>query len=326
MNKQNICKIVLERLQQAYSEQEIIKLLEKPEQFSHTINEILINMEVETKIKKYKKRFPKSSKWEKNKKILEFLINANEKRVLIYEGSGPHYSTGINFLADIMGQIRGKLVDGYKKLTTDYSQRRSYKIHILNGIVNMFATEFINSGELQKIPNADLFFNRVKKLEDKNSNFSSAEGKEIKTGKENKKEMVLKIDKQSKEDTEKLRFIIDGEDLTGANAAYDVFRQIKKQILDKYNLLGNQQDKQDFYKYLIANVEAELNYAEEELRADLPEEKVKQIYKNMPDNAKEQQKEPEQNQGMESQGEELEGMDVAEEEGVGNTEQDLPQI
>jgi hypothetical protein len=66
-------------------------------------------------------------------------------RQLISEASvqdseeGPHKSTGINILEDLLKKIIPIIEIDFKKLTTSEEQRGSYRAHMLTGIKNLLA-------------------------------------------------------------------------------------------------------------------------------------------------------------------------------------------
>jgi hypothetical protein len=74
-----------------------------------------------------------------------------------------------------------------------------------------------------------------------------------------------------KEREEMASFAIAGQDPTGRNMAFDTFKNIKNQILKKYSLLGNDEDRELFKTYLIANVKLYFDRYENELSNTLPE-------------------------------------------------------
>ena len=83
--------------------------------------------------------------------------------------------------------------------------------------------------------------------------------------------------KPSKEDAEKEKFSIEGEDETGRNDAYTSFKKIRNQIIDAYSGLSNEKDKNIFYDYLIANLKLYFDRFEEELQTTV-EEPSSEIY------------------------------------------------
>lgn len=61
------------------------------------------------------------------------------------------------------------------------------------------------------------------------------------------------------------------QDLTGRNIAYNTFQKIENSIIDSYDLLSNDTDRQAFYTYLLVNLMLYFRRFEEELQSTLPE-------------------------------------------------------
>jgi len=61
------------------------------------------------------------------------------------------------------------------------------------------------------------------------------------------------------------------QDLTGRNIAYGTFQKIENSVIDSYDLLSNDDDRQAFYVYLLVNLMLYFRRFEEELQATLPE-------------------------------------------------------
>ena len=72
---------------------------------------------------------------------------------------------------------------------------------------------------------------------------------------------------EEEEDT----FGLEGEDETGRNFAQRAFEKIEKQIVEAYQLLGDEADKEAFYDYLITNLKLYFDKFEDELKPSLPE-------------------------------------------------------
>ena len=65
-------------------------------------------------------------------------------RKLITEASDvsketPHENTGINVLEDLLNKILTNMETDYKALTTKPEQKKSYRVHIVKGIMNILA-------------------------------------------------------------------------------------------------------------------------------------------------------------------------------------------
>jgi len=183
-------------------------------------------------------------------------------RSLIPEGnavatSAKHANTGINVLEDLLknSNILSVLQTGYKSLTTDKTQRDSYRNHIEVFIQKALAPEEErkNAGRMEEDLTID-----IDRPED-DPDFIDVDPAE-------KSEEEIELDDVS----------IPGSDLTGRNKAYRDFKNIEKVILQAFDDLDNTIDSTLFEEYLIKNValyfdkfEAELSSTVEEPEAAL---------------------------------------------------------
>ena len=179
------------------------------------------------------------------RKVIRRLIEADTEKT-------QHRSTGINVLEDLLKKIIPVLEADYKMLTTDAKQRKSFSAHIVAAIENTISpVQAMSLAEMKMI-------------------------EEI--------EVELGDSKEDSEDLDQDAFIdIDGggeeggledlgdEDKTGLNFASSTFDKIEKQIVDAYSLLGNEEDKELFYKYLLTNVKLYFDKFEEELKTTVEE-------------------------------------------------------
>lgn len=275
---------IIKKLKKHYSEDDILSLLNNKKDFNAVLNEILFEIQTKEELKEKIKEKKFNSYVQKTKFLFEtkFHVNKNRKYFL-KENIGLHYKTGLNVLEELMRNIRGVVVDNYKMLTTSKKQRYSYKIHLLNGIVNIFQGFFISPDEREKIKTININIRPVKNLKDEKPNFDSEEGHLVKTGEDKDKKLHPN---RSPQEVDKMRFMIAGQDRTGANFAFDVFNKIKKRIIDAFLKLDLKEDRIIFYKYLLANLVLEMRSAEEELHADLPSESVDNIKQELPNNYK----------------------------------------
>ena len=58
---------------------------------------------------------------------------------------------------------------------------------------------------------------------------------------------------------------------TGRNFAAVTFKAVEKQIVDAYDMLADEEDKDVFYDYLLTNMMLYFDKFEDELQADLPD-------------------------------------------------------
>ena len=82
---------------------------------------------------------------EKEQLLEEKRLRGVIKRLILQEASvpdpedGPHSSTGINILEDLLKKIIPIIEIDFKKLTTDQQQRTSYRAHMIQGVKNLLA-------------------------------------------------------------------------------------------------------------------------------------------------------------------------------------------
>jgi hypothetical protein len=179
--------------------------------------------------------------------------------------TAPHESTGINLLAKLLDNIIPVIETGYKNLTTDLSQRKSFRAHVMKATQNLLST-------------ASVYFND----DDKNTKEPAQTGAPQEELEEQdtdpKKQMFIDIKRDEKvaaaeaeKDPENAFQPIEGEDTTGRAFALETFKKIQKQTLESYSLLSNPNDRKTFYKYLITNLALYFDQFEDELKTIVPE-------------------------------------------------------
>lgn len=182
----------------------------------------------------------------------------------------PHRSTGINVLEDLLKKIIPTIEQDYKKLTTSAEQRDAFKSHIVNAIQNSLAP--LRAAEEAGEPVMDID-------EDINVDLAAADDLGM--------EMPSELDVDNIEADEEKFIDIDSDgvpdevdsdidapqtgDMTGRNFAENTFNKIEKQIGEAYALLGDLEDKDVFYDYLITNIKLYFDKFEDELSRVLPE-------------------------------------------------------
>lgn len=167
----------------------------------------------------------------------------------------PHRSTGINMLEELLKKIIPILEDAYKALTTNERQRKSFRAHILNAVQHtLIQADIVNQAV-------------VKSLEEEinNEDLTVDIGNEELEG---SNEKFIDIDSDEAEAPEEDTFGIPGEDETGRNLAEITYDKIEKNVLDSYNVLGDNEDKVLFYDYLLTNLKLYFDKFEDELSVD----------------------------------------------------------
>jgi len=95
---------------------------------------------------------------------------------------------------------------------------------------------------------------------------------EMAVGDEEEKFVDIDGEQQSDEKDEKEEdFRIDGKDETGRNIAFRAFERVEQAIVDSYNLLSNDEDRDLFYDYLITNMKLYFDKFEDEILTMIPE-------------------------------------------------------
>jgi len=183
----------------------------------------------------------------------------------------PHRSTGINVLEDLLKKIIPVLEDDFKILTSNPDQRKSFRAHIINAAKNTIAPikAAAHAGRHagEGVPDESL---QEQDVEVKIGGASGPEDDEafidIRTDKEKSDEEEVEIS-----DEEEFGKGVTGADLTGRNMAYSSYKKIEKNILDAYELLSDDEDKELFYDYLVTNLKLYFDKFEDELAGKLEE-------------------------------------------------------
>ena len=203
---------------------------------------------------------------------------------LISEAAGdpeetPHKSTGINVLEGLLKKIVPVIEIDFKKLTTAQDQRDSYKAHILTAIENALAPARVNDVAPLDLSEQDIDVNITDADDEK---FIDVRG-------EKKPE---EEEEENKSDAEKEGFALDDEDETGRDMAYSTFKSIETQIVEAFELLSNNEDKELFYDYLITNVKLYFDKFEQEMAVNREEPTTPEYEKAKKGNAEDTIEDP----------------------------------
>jgi len=170
--------------------------------------------------------------------IREFL---NEAQTAV-ASVAKHDSTGINALEDLLknSNVLSVIETGYKSLTTDESQRLSYRNHILSAVEKALAPE-----EMRKDAGED---------EELGAPINEEVDIDIGDRPEDDPDFISVEDEEEVEVDPKDTFGLAGEDKTGRNRAYTDFQNIEKVILSTFDDLDNPEDIALFKEYLLKNL------------------------------------------------------------------------
>ena len=207
-------------------------------------------------------------------------------RSLLKEGDlsdiHPHRSTAINTLEDVLKKAIPTLRTDYKRLTTDKSQRDSFRAHILKAMKDAVAPAMNNA----KYGEGGTLLSEPSNLETEPEETGDDDMEELDSELAALEEADIDIDLTDKEDEEKKLNVepdeepdemdgfgggLEGMDETGRNMAYTSFRKISQYILDAFDMLANTKDKEVFIDYLLTNTKLYFDKFESELQKTVDE-------------------------------------------------------
>ena len=207
----------------------------------------------------------------------------------------PHRSTAINTLEDVLKKAIPTLRTDYKRLTTDKSQRDSFRAHILKAMQDAVAPSMNNAkygagGTLLSEP-SNLEDEETETLEepeepedtegdegdegdgavdDLAGDLKALEEAEIDIVDDEEKKLNVEPDEEPDEKSD-FGAGLEGMDETGRNMAYTTFRKISQYILDAFDMLANTKDKEVFIDYLLTNTKLYFDKFESELQKTVDE-------------------------------------------------------
>jgi hypothetical protein len=201
----------------------------------------------------------------KKQRILEEVQQERQLRTLIREliteatattdnDPAPHKATGINVLEDLLKKIIPVIEADFKKLTSELEQRQSYRAHMVKAVEKTLAPAKVLDQAGEKDP-MDL-----QEQEDIDVDVDAPENDEA----------FIDIEPEKNEEPEEPadprdEFGIEGSEETGRNVAFDTFKKIGTNIVDAYDVLGSDEDKDLFYDYLITNLKLYFDKFESDL-------------------------------------------------------------
>jgi|TARA_R110002110_G_scaffold317471_1_gene530257 hypothetical protein len=179
----------------------------------------------------------------------------------------PHQSTGINVLEDLLKKIIPVLEDDFKILTTSKDQRKSFRAHVVNAAKNTLAPvkAAMHAGDdtkAEEIQEQDVEV----KIGDSGGPEDDDAFIDIRSDKEKSGEAEPELSPE-----EEFGQGVNDQDLTGRNMAYSSYKKIETNILDAYELLSDDEDRELFYDYLVTNLKLYFDKFEDELAGKLEE-------------------------------------------------------
>jgi hypothetical protein len=213
--------------------------------------------------------------------IIQKLIEIEElKEALPDDKPTPNKSTGINVLEDLLKKIIPQLEIDFRQLTTSDEQRKSFRAHVINAVINTLTPTAVNTKAGTEEAGADALEEEV----------------DIDIGAEDDEKFIdIRTDAEKAEEEEdeevdpKEEFGagVEGADETGRNVAFQSFNKVEGPIIDAYELLSNAEDQELFYDYLIANLKLYFDKFESELATSV-EEPTNQAYETAKEEAPEE--------------------------------------
>ena len=226
------------------------------------------------KIMEFRQNISKIIKIERKKALQENfnkILQVNQLREVIQdiileaaEEKQVHNSTAINYLEELLDNIIPTIKADYEKLTTDKSQRDSFRAHLVNGVRNLM--ELASSGR-EDIDEQEEVSEPFQKIMEKDVDINLDDEDKFIDVLGSKKEEEPEQDEP--EDPEFDKFSIQGQDQAGALAAYETMNKVDTQIQKAYKLASgnftNDQDAAIFYDYLLTNLKLHFDVFEDEL-------------------------------------------------------------
>ena len=221
-------------------------------------DEFLNEIKEEQRLRKVLRGLLKEFFKEKNtKKLIEENRFRKIVRSLIKEAMSadvadeqPQRSTGINVLEGVLKNIIAIVEDDYKSLTTSEKQRKSFRAHILNAVDNSLkpTDAIMNAAEASD-----------EELEEEVSvDIDVEEDKFIPVRDQDIEPETEEVEEETFQD-------IEGMDETGRNFASITFNKIENQIIDAYESLADEKDRNLYHDYLLTNLKLYFDRFEEEL-------------------------------------------------------------
>ena len=201
--------------------------------------------------------------------LLDYELQTLNERQTADVDPTPNKSTGINVLEELLKKIVPVLEDDFKSMTTDPEQRKSFRAHIVQAIVDTLTPIEANN----EAGDAEAAADSLEEVIDIDIGDDGPE--------DDDKFIDIRTDAERNADQEpedpRQDFGIEGADETGRNIAYATFKKIESNIIDSYELLSNPEDQELFYDYLIANTKLYFDKFETELAGSV-EEPTNQAY------------------------------------------------
>ena len=226
-------------------------------------NEFKLRRIVNSMLEVQKRRFISKSL----KQISENFKLRNILKSIISESDvekSPHASTAVNVLDQVFGNIKKNIEDGYKMLTTEKEQRDSYRRHLLNAVDDVLRSEEVNIRASSNMDSSE----QPEDLEEVEINIKSEDPLDVPDEDKvlpNAGDKGGDTEEPAEEKSEEEEFGIEGEELTGRDRAFPVFKQIQEPIVSGYKSLHNPNDREVYHDYLLTNMKMLMDQFEDQL-------------------------------------------------------------
>ena len=184
----------------------------------------------------------------------------------------PHEKTGINYLRTTLKKIIPTIKDAYLSLTTSEDQRKSYIAHLINGIDNLLAPIEVNAGAPGPAPEGALGEGGLEEEVEVSVGDDPEEFIDIGDMGLEGEEEVEEEEPEDEDMTTMTTGMEDGmHDETGRNAALATFKQIQGNIVDDFEQLAADEDRELYHDYLKTNILLWRDKFEDSLTQGMPE-------------------------------------------------------
>tara|TARA_R100000734_G_C3300483_1_gene91208 strand:- start:279 stop:1109 length:831 start_codon:yes stop_codon:yes gene_type:complete len=202
----------------------------------------------------------------------EAKLRASIRQLLITEAETgteePSTYTGINVLADLLKNVIPTIQDDYMMLTTSKEQRDSFRNHLVHAVKNSLRPIEVTAQaeETEEMGESVVFEIDADVLTEKVS--IDADVDEPGLDAPESADEFIDIDKEEEKDD----FVsIEDQNETGRNFAAETFKRVEKQVVDAYDMLADDQDRDMFYDYLVTNLLLYFDKFESDLATTLPD-------------------------------------------------------
>ena len=202
----------------------------------------------------------------------EAKLRASIRQILISEAETgteePSTYTGINVLADLLKNIIPTIQDDYMMLTTSKEQRDSFRNHLVHAVKNSLRPIEVTAQaeETEEMGESIVFEIDADVLTEKVS--IDADVDEPGLDAPESADEFIDIEKEEDKDD----FVsIEDQNETGRNFAAETFKRVEKQVVDAYDMLADDQDRDMFYDYLVTNLLLYFDKFEADLATTLPD-------------------------------------------------------